>query len=113
MTRQEYFDIREEIGILENIQKFMKYVQDMLEIYPEFREMTLSDIDEYLDKKETSYEQDIQKKLNVEKYGELNKMSDDEKTKQELISLVRLDGWHPVIWTKERKDKLINWLEKK
>ena len=66
MTRREYFDIREEIGILGNIQKFMGYVQDMLEIYPQFREMTLNDIDEYLDKRETVYEQDIQKKLNVE-----------------------------------------------
>lgn len=113
MTRQEYFDIREEIGILENIQKFMKYVQDMLEIYPEFRKMTLNDIDEYLDKKSTDYELDIQKKLNVEKTIESNKMSDYEKIKQELISLVRLDGWHPMIWTQERKDKLINWLEKK
>lgn len=66
MTRKEYFDIREEIGILGNIQKFMKYVQDMLDIYPQFREMTLNDIDEYLDSREASYELDIQKKLNVE-----------------------------------------------
>ena len=112
MTRKEYFDIREKIGIQENIQKFMKYIQDMLEIYPQFGEMTLRDIDEYLDKKEISYEQDIQKKLNVEKAVE-NKISDHENIKQELISLVRLDGWHPMIWTQERKDKLINWLEKK
>lgn len=66
MTRMEYFDIREEMGILGNIQKFMGYVQDMLEIYPQFREMTLNDIDDFLDKRETGYEQDIQKKLNVE-----------------------------------------------
>ena len=66
MTRREYFDIREEIGILGNIQKFMRYVQDMLEIYPQFREMTLNEIDEFLDNRETSYEQDIQKKLKVE-----------------------------------------------
>jgi len=65
MTRMEYFDIREEMGILGNIQKFMGYVQDMLEIYPQFREMTLNDIDDFLDKRETGYEQDIQKKLNV------------------------------------------------
>lgn len=65
MTRKEYFEIREEIGILGNISKFINYIQEMLEIYPEFREMTLGDIDEYLDKKEISYELDIQKKLNV------------------------------------------------
>ena len=65
MTRREYFDIREEIGILGQISKFMNYVKYMLEIYPQFREMTLNDIDEFLDERETSYEQDIQKKLNV------------------------------------------------
>ena len=42
MTRREYFDIREEIGILDQISKFMRYVQDMLEIYPQFKEMTLN-----------------------------------------------------------------------
>lgn len=65
MTRREYFDIREELGILHQIQTFMMYVQDMLEVYPQFREMTLNDIDEFLDNKEISYEQDIQEKLNV------------------------------------------------
>lgn len=65
MTRREYFDIREEIGILDQISKFMNYVKDMLEVYPQFREMTLNDIDEFLDSRETAYEQDIQKKLNV------------------------------------------------
>lgn len=112
MDEEMYFAYAKEIDILENIQKFMKYIQDMLEVYPEFREMTLNDIDEYLDKKEISYEQYIQKKLNVEKAVE-NKMSDYEKIKQELISLVRFDGWHPMIWTQEKKDKLIDWLEKK
>ncbi len=67
MTRREYWDIREKIGIQDNIQKFMKYIQDMLEIYPHFREMTLNDIDEYLDKKETEYELDIQKNLAISK----------------------------------------------
>ena len=66
MTRREYFDIREEIGILDQTKTFMRYVQDMLEVYPQFREMTLNDIDEFLDSRETSYEQDIQKKLKVE-----------------------------------------------
>lgn len=66
MTRKEYFEVREEIGILGQISKFMNYVQDMLEIYPQFGEMTLNDIDEFLDNREISYEMDIQKKLKVE-----------------------------------------------
>lgn len=66
MTRKHYYKVREEIGILGQIQTFMHYVQDILEIYPQFREMSLDDINKYLKQKEIIYELDIQKKLNVE-----------------------------------------------
>jgi len=66
MTRREYFDIREEIGILNNVSKFLNYVREMAEIYPQFRTMTLENIKDYLDEREVYWEQDIQKKLNVE-----------------------------------------------
>ena len=45
MTRQEYYKIREKIGIKQQVQTFLKYVMDMCEIYPQFNQMTL---DEYL-----------------------------------------------------------------
>ena len=66
MTRREYYDIREEIGIHGQVCNFLEYTRQMLEIYPEFRKMSLGDIHEYLDKKEIYYELDIQKKLKVE-----------------------------------------------
>ena len=66
MTRKHYYEVREEIGILGQISTFMNYVQDMREIYPQFRKMTLDDIYEFLNERETFYELDIQKKLNVE-----------------------------------------------
>ena len=37
----------------------------MLETYPFFKEMNLKKIKEYLDKRETEYELNIEKKLNV------------------------------------------------
>lgn len=36
----------------------------------------------------------------------------EEWIRNELISLVRLDGWHPMEWTQEKKNKMIAWLEK-
>lgn len=66
MTRLEYFDIREKIGIHNQIQTFMKYIQDILEIYPQFRGWTLDSIEDYLKNKETVYELEIQKDLKVD-----------------------------------------------
>ena len=65
MTRQEYYKIREKIGIKQQIQTFLKYVMDMCEIYPQFNQMTLDEIFEYLNQKETVWELEIQKDLNV------------------------------------------------
>ena len=65
MTRQEYYKIREKIGIKQQVQTFLKYVMDMREIYPQFNQMTLDEIFEYLNQKETVWELEIQKDLNV------------------------------------------------
>ena len=65
MTRQEYYKIREKIGIKQQVQTFLKYVMDMCEIYPQFNQMTLDEIYEYLNQKETVWELEIEKDLNV------------------------------------------------
>lgn len=65
MTQQEYYKIREKIGIKQQVQTFLKYVMDMCEIYPQFNQMTLNEIFEYLNQKETVWELEIQKDLNV------------------------------------------------
>ena len=65
MTRQEYYKIREKIGIKQQVQTFLKYVMDMCEIYPQFSQMTLDEIFEYLNQKESVWELEIQKDLNV------------------------------------------------
>ena len=65
MTRQEYYKIREKFGIKQQVQTFLKYVMDMSEIYPQFNQMTLDEIFEYLNQKETVWELEIQKDLNV------------------------------------------------
>ena len=65
MTRKEYYNIREKIGIHQQVGTFLKYVMDMREIYPQFKQMTLDEIYEYLNQKETVWELEIKKDLNV------------------------------------------------
>ena len=65
MTRKEYYDIREKIGIEQRVLTFITYVMDMCEMYPQFKQMTLDDIYEYLNQKETVWELEIEKDLNV------------------------------------------------
>ena len=65
MTKREYYNIREKIGIQQQVQTFLKYVINMREIYPQFNQMTLDEIFEYLNQKETVLELEIQKDLNV------------------------------------------------
>ena len=65
MTRREYHNIREKIGIQQQVQTFIKYVMDMREIYPQFKQMTLDEIYEYLNQKETVWELEIEKDLDV------------------------------------------------
>ena len=65
MTRQEYYSIREKIGIQQQVGTFLKNVMDIRKIYPQFKQMTLDEIYEYLNQKETVWELEIQKDLNV------------------------------------------------
>lgn len=65
MTRKEYYDIREKIGIRQQVLTFINYVMDMREMYPHFKQMTLDEIYLYLHQKESFWELEIQKDLNV------------------------------------------------
>lgn len=65
MTKKEYYNILEKIGIQHNVQTFRKYIMDMEEIYPQFKQMTLDEIYEYLNQREIFWKLEIQKDLNV------------------------------------------------
>ena len=65
MTKREYYNILEKIGIQQQVQTFLQYTMDMSEIYPQFKQMTLDEIYEYLNQKEIVLELEIQKDLNV------------------------------------------------
>ena len=61
MTRREYYNIREKIGIQQKVQTFLKYIMDMREIYPEFNQVTLDEIYVYLNQRETVWELEDEK----------------------------------------------------
>ncbi len=65
MTKKEYYSVREKIGILQQTSDFLNQVIKMSEIYPQFKEMTLDEIYGYLNQRETFWELEIQKDLNV------------------------------------------------
>ena len=65
MTKREYYNIREKIGLQQQVQTFLKYVMDMREIYPKFNQMTSDEIYEYLNQQETVRESEIKNDLNV------------------------------------------------
>ena len=65
MTRQEYYNIREKIGIEQQVQTFLKCVMDIREIYPQLKQKTLDEIYEYFNQRETFWELEIEKDLNV------------------------------------------------
>ncbi len=65
MTKREYYNILEKIGIQQQVQTFLQYTMDMSEIYPQFKQMTLDEIYGYLNQKEIVWELEIQKDLNV------------------------------------------------
>ena len=65
MTKREYYNTREKIGIQQKVQTFINYVMHMREIYPQFKQMTLDEIYEYLNQKETVLEMEIRNDLNV------------------------------------------------
>lgn len=65
MTKREYYDILEKISIHQQVLTFINYVMDMREMYPHFKQMTLDEIYEYLNQKETVWELEIEKDLNV------------------------------------------------
>jgi len=67
MTGREYYNIREKIGIQQQVQTFLQYIMDIREIYPQFKQMTLDEIYEYLNQKETVWELEIQQDLKVDK----------------------------------------------
>lgn len=66
MTRQEYFNARESIGISDNITKMITNLDDIFEMYPQLLKKTGDEIKQYLIDRSCYYEKLIQIQLNVD-----------------------------------------------
>lgn len=67
MNKQQYYDIREDISILNSIQTKQEWVRQILEVYPILSEMKLSDVKQWLSDKALDYEVRIQQEMGVRK----------------------------------------------
>ena len=65
MNKQEYYNIREEVGILNNISKMIDDLNDIMETYWQTKTMTLEDTKKWLYDRHASYELKLQNNLNV------------------------------------------------
>ena len=66
MTRQEYFSLREMIGISDGISKMITNLAEILEKYPHLRDRTGNEIKEFLFDRGVYFENLLRERLNVE-----------------------------------------------
>lgn len=65
MDKQKYYNIREEIGILNNISKMINDLDDIMEMYWQTKTMTLEDTKKWLYDRHTAFELKLQNELDV------------------------------------------------
>lgn len=66
MTRDDYYSLREIIGIEEGIMRRVQAVNDIMKAYPNTKSMTLEEIKDFLWERYIVFSARIQKTLNVE-----------------------------------------------
>lgn len=67
MDIRKYYDIREDISILNSVQTKQEWVCQILEDYPNLSEMKLSDVKQWLSDRAVSFEVRIQQEMGVRK----------------------------------------------
>ena len=66
MTRQEYYSLREDLGIEQRYSDDYAVINRMYQVHPELRHKTLTEIREYYSDKVTEMSLRIEKQLNVQ-----------------------------------------------
>lgn len=65
MTKQEYFDLEETIGIRNRVGKWYDIITELLVHYPMFKKDSLEEVREYFSNRMVELEKEIQQTLNV------------------------------------------------
>ena len=85
MDKQEYYNLKENFSIMQNIAKKIDNVSEILEMYPNIEDMPLKDVKEYLMDRYSKFDEDT-----FNKFNELiaNKQNTS-KQQEELIKLYK------------------------
>lgn len=65
MTKSEYYNILEDFGIYKDIPAKIKSLEDILEVYPIYKTMTLEDAIHDLRDRQVMFSKELEKKLDV------------------------------------------------
>lgn len=66
MNRKKYFDVRENLGVQNQLNAYLSVFNEICEKYAPMKEMSISEFRDYLKQMITSFENKIQEQLNVE-----------------------------------------------
>ena len=64
MDKREYYNLKENFSIMQNIAKMVDNVSEILEMYPNIMDMSLKDVKEYLMDRYSKFDEDILSKFN-------------------------------------------------
>ena len=65
MNKREYYDLKENFSIMQNIAKMIDNVSEILETYPNIKDMSLKDVKEYLMDRYSKFNEDTFNNFNV------------------------------------------------
>lgn len=66
MTKQGYNDVREQIGIQNNICAYLKNIKEVMDVYPQLKEKTLQDAFQWLLDRQAYWENKIKESCNID-----------------------------------------------
>jgi len=64
MDKKEYYNLKENFSIMQNIAKMVDNVSEILEIYPNIVDMSLKDVKNYLIDRYLKFDEDAFNKIN-------------------------------------------------
>lgn len=66
MNRKKYFEVREDLGIQNQLNTYLGVFNEICEVYAPMKNMSISEFRDYLKQMITTFENKIQEQLNVE-----------------------------------------------
>ena len=79
MDKRDYYNLKEMFSIMQNIAKMVDNVSEILEMYPNIKDMSLKDVKEYLMDRYSKFDEETFNKFNdlTTKNADSNKRQDE------------------------------------